>query len=118
MAIKSSWAILALTPLIPALALVRPSLLETLYAIDPYSPAYVLVWHRAAMFAMAVVICVWAIFRADVRPLASIAMAISMLGFLGLFVLNGSPPSLRMIALFDLAGLPVLGFVAWSAWRA
>lgn len=118
MAIKLSWAILALIHLIPALALVRPSLLETLYAIDPHSPTYVLLWHRAALFAMAVVICVWAIFRPEVRLLASVAMAISMVGFLMLFVLNGSPPSLRMIAIFDLAGLPFLGFAAWNAFRA
>ena len=118
MAVKLSWAILALIHLIPALALVRPSLLTTLYSIDPQSPAYILVWHRAALFAMAVLICTWAIFRPEVRVLATAAMAISMIGFLALFVINGSPPSLRMIALVDLAGLPFLGFAAWNAVRS
>ena len=115
MAVKLSWAILALIHLIPALALVRPSLLTTLYAIDLNSPVYILVWHRAALFAMAVVICVWAVFRPEVRALASVAMAISMIGFLSLFILNGSPPSLRVIALADLACLPFLAFAAWNA---
>ncbi len=118
MAVKLSWAILALIHLMPALAVVRPSLLTTLYAIDPQSPSYVLMWHRAALFAMGVVICAWAIFRPEVRALASVAMAISMLGFLALFLINGSPQSLRTIAFADLAGVPFLAFVAWSAFRA
>ena len=117
MAAKLSWAILALIHLLPALALVRPSLLTTLYAIDPQSPVYILVWHRAALFAMAVMICIWAIFRPEVRQLASIAIAISMIGFLALYMLNDMPASLRMIAFADLVGLPFLAFAAWNAWR-
>ena len=118
MAVKLSWAILALIHLVPAFAVVRPSLLTTLYAIDPQSPSYILMWHRAALFAMAVLICAWAIFRPQVRQLASVAMAISMLGFLVLFLINGSPHSLRTIALADLVGVPFLAFAAWSAFRA
>ncbi len=117
LAIRISWAILALIHLLPALALFRPSLLTTLYAVDPQSPAYLLIWHRAALFAMALVICIWASFRPEVRQMASVAIAISMIGFLALYLLNGAPPALRVIAIADLIGLPFLFFVAWSAWR-
>ncbi len=118
MGLKLSRAILALIHLIPAVAVIQPSLLTSLYGIDAQSPFYVLMWHRAALFAMAVLICTWAIFAPEVRALAAVAIAISMGGFLTLFLINGSPESLRMIPLTDVAGLPFLAFVGWSAFRA
>ena len=118
MVIKLAWGVLALIHLLPAVALVRPSLLSSLYGVDAGSPVYLLIWHRAALFAMAVVICIWAALRPEVRPLASVAMTISMVGFLLLFLLNGSPPNLRTIALVDFAGLPFLAIAAWDALRS
>ena len=117
MLLKLCWSVLALIHFVPALALVRPSLLTTLYAIDPQSPSYVLIWHRAALFAVLVVICLWASVRPEVRALASVAVAVSMVAFLILFAASGFPPSLRTIAFADLAGLPFLAFAAWRAFR-
>lgn len=118
MMIKLAWGILGLIHLLPAVAFVRPSLLSSMYGIEGGSPAYLLIWHRAALFAMAVVICIWAALRPEVRPLAAVAMTISMVGFLLLYLLNGSPLSLRTIAWADLAGLPFLAFAAWDAFRS
>ena len=118
MMIKLAWGVLALIHLLPAIALVRPTLLSSLYEIDAGSPVYLLIWHRAALFAMAVVICIWAALRPEVRQLAAVAITISMVGFLLLYLLNGSPPNLRAIALADLAGLPFLAFAVWDAFRS
>lgn len=118
MVIRLTWGVIALIHLLPALALVRPSLLSSLYGVEGGSPVYLLVWHRAALFVMAVVICIWAAFRPEVRPLAVVAMTISMVGFLILYVVNGSPETLRPIAWADLAGLPFLAYAAWDAFRS
>jgi len=38
-----------------------------------------------------------------------------MLSFLALYFANGSPSSLKQIAIADLIGLPALVYVAWRA---
>lgn len=115
--VRLAWLLLALIHALPAIALVRPSLLTTLYGVDPNSPAFTLIWHRAALFAVILVICCWAAIRPDVRQLAAVAVAISMLAFLAIYAFQGSPPSVRTIAIADLVGLPALAFVAWNAFR-
>ena len=115
--VRLAWFLLALIHALPAIALVRPSLLTTLYGVDPASPAYVLLWHRAALFAVILLICCWAAVRPEVRKLASVAVAISMIGFLLIYWAQGSPPNLRTIAIADLVGLPLLAFVGWNAFR-
>jgi hypothetical protein len=115
--VRLAWLLLALIHALPAIALVRPSLLTTLYGVEPATPAYALLWHRAALFAMILVICCWAAIRPDVRRLAAVSVTISMLGFLTIYLLQGMPGNLRTIAMADLIGLPLLAFVAWSAFR-
>lgn len=114
---RISWLVLALVHLLPALALVRPSLITTLYGVDQSSSVFLLLWHRAALFAVILLICGWAAVQAEVRPLATVAVAISMLGFLLLYALRGMPADLRPIAIADLVGLPFLVVVAWSAFK-
>lgn len=113
---RISWAVLALVHALPAAALVRPSLLTTLYGVGRDSPAFLLLQHRAALFGVVVLICLWALADADVRRLAFVATALSMVSFLLLYAGNGAPVALRQIALVDAVALPALAYVGWRAW--
>ena len=115
--VRLAWFLLALIHALPAIALVRPALLTSLYGVEPMSPAYTLLWHRAALFAVVLLICCWAAFCPEVRRLAAVAVAISMIGFLVIYWVQGMPSNLRTIAIADLIGLPALAFVAWNAFR-
>ena len=109
------WSLLALLHLPPALALARPAMLERLYGAADDPTMLTLLQHRAALFVAILAICLWAAADPGVRRLASVVCAISMLSFLALYALAGSPPALRTIALADLLFLPVLAFAAWRA---
>lgn len=111
------WVVLGVIHLLPAIALVRPSLLATLYGVAPGSLASLLLQHRAGLFLVILVTCAWAVLRPEVRPLASVAVAISMVSFLCLYTAGGQPPGLRVVAIADLIGLPFLAAAAWSAFR-
>ena len=115
---RLAWLLLALLHLPPALALVRPAAIETLYGVTRDMAAFPLVRHRAALFAAIVVICLWAMADPGVRGPASVACAISMLSFLLLYRLAGAPRALRRIALADLLFLPILAFAGWRAFLA
>jgi hypothetical protein len=115
--VRLAWFFLALIHALPAIALVRPSLLTALYGLEPGATAYTLLWHRAALFAVILLICCWAAVRPEVRQLAAVAVAISMIGFLAIYWVQGAPTNLRTIAIADLAGLPALALVAWKAFR-
>lgn len=111
------WAVLGLIHLLPALAFFRPAMLTQLYGATPGGDVFVLLHHRAALFLAVLIVCAWAALDPAVRRLASIAVAVSMVSFLLLWTRAGSPPTLRTIALADLAGLPFLAVAAWLAWR-
>lgn len=111
------WAVLLMVHLIPALALFRPSLIAKLYGVDAASPLFLLFQHRAALFFVICIICLWSIFKLETRQLAVIAVGASMISFLWLYWAGGSPIALRTIARVDLAGLPFLAFVAWQAFK-
>ena len=115
--VRLAWFLLALIHALPAIALVRPALLTSLYGVEPTSSTYTLLWHRAALFAVVLLICCWAAFRPEVRRLAAVAVAISMIGFLVIYWVQGMPSNLRAIAIADLIGVPALGFVGWNAFR-
>ncbi len=114
---RIAWLALALLHFLPAIALVRPSMLGQLYGLDPASPAYPLVWHRAALFGIITLIAVWAAFRSEVRPLATVAVGLSMVSFLIIYQISGRPPALRTIALADLAFMPFLAWVVVAQLR-
>ena len=109
------WGILGLIHAVPALAAVRPDLLTRLYGVARTEGTFVLLQHRAALFGVVVIVCAWAAVQPAVRPLASVAVAVSMLSFLLLYYGAGQPPALRTIAIADGAGLLPLAFVAWRA---
>lgn len=111
------WGVLGLIHLLPAMALFRPSMIATLYGVPSGSAEFLLLQHRAALFLGVLVICVWAALRPEVRQLASLAVAISMLSFLWLYFVAGQPLVLRQIAVVDLLGLPFLATAAWLAFR-
>ncbi len=111
------WLILAAIHAMPALALFRPQTLTTLYRIEPDNPLFLLMQHRAGLFFAVFVACVWAAFIPEGRKLAVLIVGISMMSFLVLYWLGGSPIQLKRIALVDLAGLPVLAGVAFMAFR-
>lgn len=112
------WGVLGAIHALPALALFRPELIPTLYGVEAGSNAHLLLHHRAALFLVIFIVCAWAIFRPEARPLAAVSVGVSMLSFLVLHWLAGAPAALRGIAAADLLGLPFLAFAAWRAFRA
>lgn len=98
------WLALMLLHVPPALALVRPAQLVAMYGVDPASGTFALMQHRAALFCVVAVICGWAALRPEVRPLA-------------IWWAAGMPVQLRVIALADLVGVPVLLLATWLALR-
>jgi len=115
---RVAWGLLALLHLPPALALVRPAMVESLYGVSPSAPAFPLLQHRAGLFLAIMIVCVWAAADPGVRRLAGVVAALSMLSFLALYWRAGAPAQLRIIALADLAFLPVLAFATWRAFSA
>jgi hypothetical protein len=115
MAERVAWIALALVHLMPAIAFIVPSMISRLYGVAAGEPLFPLLHHRAALFAVILLICLWAAIDPGVRQLAVVATALSMLGFLAIYWSAGQPASLRTIALVDLIGLPFLAFAAWRA---
>lgn len=111
------WAILGLIHLMPALALFQPQLLTRMYGIQAGTDAFTLMHHRAALFLVVVIMAVWAALRPEVRPLASVAVGLSMGSFLILWWVAGASPALRTIALADLIGLLFLMVAGWQAFQ-
>jgi hypothetical protein len=106
------WGVLGLIHLLPAFALFRPSMINALYGVPLGSTTFLLLHHRAALFLCVLFVCIWAALRPEVRPLASVVVAISMISFLWLYAAAGQPAALRQIAIADLAGLPFLAIAA------
>lgn len=114
---KICWAVLGLIHAAPAFALLKPALLENMYGVAPGSDNFTLMHHRAALFLVIVVISIWAMFRPEVRQLATAAVGISMGSFILIWWLSGASPALRSIAVADMIGFPVLLFAGWQAFR-
>lgn len=111
------WLLLAAVHVLPALAFVRPQLIERLYGVAPGAPGFLLLHHRAALFLAVVVMCVWAAFDPASRRVATVVVGISMASFVVLWAGAGAPPALRTIAIADIAGLAVLVYAGWQAFR-
>lgn len=110
-----SWLALAAIHALPALAFFRPATLTTLYRLEASNPLFLLMHHRAALFVAVFVLCVWSAFDSQPRRAAVAVTAMSMLSFLLLYCMDGSPKPLKTIAMVDLIGLPFLAFIAWKA---
>ena len=117
--VKIAWGLLAVLHLMPALVVAKPELVRSLYGAEPTGDVGVLLVHRGALFLAVMVAAVYAMLNPEARKLASIVVAISMVGFLAVYVRAGMPAGeLRKIAVADLVGLIPLGIVLWGAWVA
>lgn len=115
---KAAWASLGLLHVVPAAVLFVPSLTSRLYGIEPNGDIGILIVHRGAMFAAVAIAAFYALFDPNARRLAAVVVAVSMVGFLVVYVRAGLPDgSLRSIAVVDLCGLLPLVLVGWQAWR-
>jgi hypothetical protein len=116
--IKFSWTLLILVHASPAAVLFSPNLVRTLYRVDEAGAAGVLLTHRGALFLAIVAACVGAIFMPEGRRVASMVVAVSVIGFLLVYVRAGAPAgALRTVALVDLFALVPLAIVTFAAWR-
>lgn len=86
-----------------------------MYGVGPGSGNFTLMHHRAALFLVVVIICIWAVFRPEVRQLAAVAVGISMMSFVIIWWLAGMSPQLKSIAVADLIGLAILLPAGWFA---
>jgi hypothetical protein len=113
--VQIAWAALALVHLRPALAFFRPTQLRSLYRVGADNPLFTLMHHRAALFVVIVLLCIWAIADPKVRQLTTVGVGFSMLAFLAIYWRAGQPAALKSIATVDLIGLLPLAIVAWDA---
>ncbi|MEM9494584.1 MAG: hypothetical protein AAGA09_01170 [Pseudomonadota bacterium] len=117
--VKLSWALLALIHATPALAFFKPSLVEKLYGVAPAGETGILLVHRGALFFAVFIAAFIALFDPASRRLASIVVAISVIGFLIVYSMQGMPEgSLTKIAIADLVALAPLLIVSVNAWRS
>jgi hypothetical protein len=115
----AAWLLLALVHATPAAVLVRPGLIQSLYAVETTGDLGVLLVHRGALFAAIVVVCIYAAWEPGARRTAVLVVGISIVSFLGVYVIAGAPPgSLRLIAFVDLLALIPLALVTWRAWQS
>lgn len=110
-----AWLVLAAVHLVPAAAFFRPAGISKLYRIERDNPLFLLMHHRAALFAAVFLACLIAAFDPGSRRLATVIVAISMLSFLLLWWRAGSPAALGTIARVDMLGLPALALAGLSA---
>ena len=116
---RTAWIALAVIHVSPAAVLVAPGLVRHLYAVEPTGPAGVLIVHRGALFLAIVALALWASLDPAVRRAASVAVAISVIGFLFVYARAGlADGALRTIAIADAAALLPLAWVGWKAWSA
>ena len=119
--VEVSWAALALIHAPPALATFLPALRRRLYGgVDERGQLGIILIHRGILFLAVFAACLFAAFNAKAHELATIVVAISVVGFL-LVYLRAAPSSrrpLRNVAAVDAIGLVPLAVVVLDAWRA
>ncbi len=112
---RIAWVILGVIHLSPFVAFFVPSLITRLYGVAPDDANFALLQHRAALFGIVVIACIWATFDPSIRKLAAVVAALSMISFLVIYGIHGQPVALRSIAVADMIGLPFLAYVSWKA---
>jgi hypothetical protein len=118
MFVKAAWVVLAAVHLSPALVLIRPQLMQSLYGLKPEGSLAVLMTHRGALFLVLVVAALFAAFDPGARRVVALSCTISLLAFLLLYAQAGFPSALKTIAVVDLVALAPLLLVTVDAWRA
>lgn len=116
--VRIAWGMLALIHVAPATVLFSPAALTRLYGVAPDGDVGVLLTHRGAMFLALVGMCLVALATPGARAAASVAVAISVVGFLAVYVRAGTPAgALRTIAWADVVALAPLAVVLADAVR-
>lgn len=116
---KLAWAALALIHAPPAAALVSSAAVERLYNTRADGDLGVILTHRGALFLALVMLSLWAAFDPSVRRPASVVVAVSVVGFLGIYARAGMPlGALRTIAIVDCVALVPLAWVVFDCWVA
>jgi hypothetical protein len=111
---RACWVLLAAIHVLPAAGLVFASLRHRLYGVDPSGDIAILLAHRALIFGAIVVMSLAAAIFETWRPTAALVVSVSVIGFLIVYMLDGSPAGpLRQIALVDGAALLLLAIV-WT----
>lgn len=117
MVVSAAWWALAAVHLPPAAPLVRPGALARLYGVSSGDAARVLLIHRAALFLAISGLCAAAAVDPAVRRVVSVAVSMSVLGFLALYAQAGAPAGpLRTIAAVDAAATAPLALAVADAW--
>ena len=110
---RLAWLGLALIHLSPATAVFRPGGLARLYGAKPGETLSLLLEHRSLLFTGILALCLWSALDPHPRPAAALATAISVLGYLALYIRHGLPKGpMRTIAQVDLLAVPLLALVA------
>lgn len=116
---KIAWATLALIHASPSVVAFAPGLTRRLYGIDANGDLHVLLTHRGVLFLAIVAACLFGMFEPSARRALSIVVAVSIIGFLLVYLRAGMPSgALRTIAIVDLVGLVPLAWVLFAGWRA
>jgi len=114
---RSAWLLLAGVHIPPAMAAPFPGLMAQLYGVAPAGDVALMLSHRAMLFLAIVLACLWGAFAPAARRPLSLIVAISILGFLWLYLSAGAPEgALRTIAIADGIALAPLVVVLIQAW--
>lgn len=115
--ITLAWLALVLVHTPPALAAFSPSLRRRMYGVDENPQLSAILTHRGVLFLAVAVTCLYAAFEPEARRAASIVAAISVVGFLLIYVGARFPKGpLRPIAVVDLVALIPLAGATVDAW--
>lgn len=87
-----------------------------MYGVDDAGPLGVILTHRGVLFLAVACVCVLAAFNAEARVAAMLVTSISVIGFLIVYVMAGSPKRLRTIAVVDAAALVPLAIAGADVW--
>lgn len=117
-ATKLAWALLLAIHIPPAAVIAAPSLLTRLYQVEASGDLVLLLKHRGVLFVAIAAGCLMAIFEPQARRALAVLAAISIVGFLALYLAAQAPAgALRGIAIWDAIALAPLIFVTFKAWR-
>lgn len=114
------YGLLALIHILPAMAVLAPARLSSLYGFDAGdSVLTTLLQHRALLFGILAAALIYAAFNASVRWPVLVGAVVSMGGFIVIAIMRGETGgALRTIVIADIIGLIIAAVAALLLWRA
>jgi len=110
--VSFAWLMLVLIHAAPAAAAFSPRLRQRLYGVKETPTLSIMLAHRGALFLAVAAVCGYAAFNVAGRPAAALVAGISVLSYLLIYALSGSPKgALRTVAIADVIALPPLAYV-------